>query len=331
MQAIRKWLILFRAHTGILEAPMAVLGAALALKSFNDPILLVWLGFGLLYHYTGYGMNSYADWKNGFDKEDPRKQHHPLNKGTIHPDTAKTVVFGSLILLIIYGIWLGGLNVVSVGCLGLMVISGVTYNYFGKRTQLKFLPIAVVHTMVFVFPYLSYSLEITPSFVLITVAYFIHHVFQIAISGDVKDIDQDEASLIQKMGASVGHGVVYDDRMEPGAYVLYLGFALTIIQIMLSQASGLLLGEFGMSEVLIILLGAWTVYESDKVISNGPFNREKRVEHMSRREISGYLMIHSVFIPVIGIEGFGLVVLFMVFYLLIFSKYMWGTFITPRV
>jgi 4-hydroxybenzoate polyprenyltransferase len=331
MEKMRKWLILFRAHTAVLEAPLAVLGAALALGSLEDPILLGWLAFGMLYHYVGYGMNSYADWKKGFDKDDPRKQHHPLNKGTIEPDKAKKVIFGMFGLLIVLGIALGGLNIITLGCLAVMIASGVSYNYFGKVMTLKFIPIAVVHTMVFVFPYLVYADTITIPFILITAAYFVHHTFQIVISGDVKDIDQDEASLIKELGADVGYGVVYDDKFEVGTVVMFMSFGLCILQVALATSGTFLLGNRLISEFLIILFGFWMFYETDKIVETGPFNREDRVLHMSRKEIAGYLMVHSAVVPVVGLASFVLVPAFMLGYLLTTSKYMWGNWIKPEV
>lgn len=331
MGTVRNWLILFRAHTAILEAPLAVLGASLALGSFNKPVLLGWLAFGMLYHYVGYGMNSYADWKKGFDKEDPRKQHHPLNQGTIDPDTSKNAIFVLLGLLIVSGIALGGLNLVTVGSIAVMVVSGVSYNYFGKFLTLKFLPISIVHTMVFVFPYLVYSDEVSWAFGLAASAYFVHHAFQIIISGDIKDIDQDEASLIERLGANLGYGVIYEDEFDAGMKVMVLTFSLTIAEIILATSAAFMLRSSIITYVIIVILGFWMLYESDKIIATGPFNREQRLEHISRKEIAGYAMIHSAFIPVIGITGYFIIVGFMVGYLLPVSKYMWGNWVKPDV
>lgn len=331
MEHVRKWLILFRAHTAILEAPLAVLGAWLALGSANEPILLGWLGFGMLYHYVGYGMNSYADWKKGFDKEDPQKQHHPLNKGTIEPDLAKKVIFGLLGALILSGIALGGLNIITLGSLLAMVFFGVLYNYFGKFMTLKFIPISIVHTMVFVFPYLVYSEQISEGFILITLAYFTHHAFQIIISGDVKDICQDEASLIKELGTTVGYGVVYEDEFDAGMRVMLLTFSLCIAQVILATSAAFFFGGGIVTYVLIVILGIWMFYEADKIITNGPVDREGRLEHISKKEIAGYLMVHSSLTPIIGIEGYAIVVIFMLGYLLPISKYMWGNWVKPEV
>jgi len=95
LQEFRAWLRLGRMHTLILEAPLATLGAAIGLGGLWDWKVLLWFIFGSMYHAVGYSMNSYVDWKKGYDKNDERKQHHPLNTQDISPDTAKKVIYAS--------------------------------------------------------------------------------------------------------------------------------------------------------------------------------------------------------------------------------------------
>lgn len=328
---IRAWLRLFRAHTAVLETPLAVLGAALGIGTIWNPVIILWAIFGIVYHWVGYGMNSYVDWKKGFDKDDPRKQHHPLNTGEISPEAAKLVIMGGLVLLTIYGLALGNLRPVAIIAFAVMLASGISYNYFGKYTDFKFIPISIVHTGVFVYPYILYSENLEIGFMCLAGAYFIHHIFQIMISGDVKDIDQDEASLIKRLGATIGYGVFYNKRFEPGDKVLYLTYSLCVIELILATAGLHFYGVDIVGLVLIIIFGLWMFYEAENVVLSGPFHREQRVSHMSRKELAGYLMIHSSVIPVLGIEAFIIVLVFMFGYLLPMSKFMWGTFITPKV
>jgi|APHM01.1.fsa_nt_gi UbiA prenyltransferase family. len=149
VESTRSWLQLFRAHTVILEAPMALIGAAIGVGTFVDPRVGAWLLFGALYHIVGYGMNSYVDWKKGFDKDDPMKQHHPLNTGDIDPETAKKVIYGLTGALVVYLFALTYSSPPAVGLSVLMIVSGLIYNYFGKYTILKFVPISIAHTLVF--------------------------------------------------------------------------------------------------------------------------------------------------------------------------------------
>jgi len=328
----KAWLRLFRAHTAILEAPMAVVGAAIGLGTLYDPRVGYWLFFGVLYHFVGYGMNSYADWKKGFDKDDPRKQHHPLNTGEITPDQAKIAVWSSTVLLILTGIVLGGLNAQAVGITVLMLVLGVTYNYAGKYTRFKVLPIAAVHTLVFIFPYVTYVDGIGLYGILIASAYFVHHVYQIAISGDIKDIDQDEASLLATLGAYVEDHPISDTIVFMSSQkALLIGYLLTVIEILLAFGS-----IFSLQQSIYIIsvagvLGAVVMYDTDNMLQPGPFMRSKRLKYISRRELAGYSMIHSASISIIGFIGFGAMLASMLLYLGIVSKFIWGNWLVPEV
>lgn len=328
---VRAWLRLFRAHTVILEAPLAVLGAGLALGSIYEPVILLWAVFGITYHLVGYGMNSYVDWEKGFDKDDPEKQHHPLNTGEIRPERAKQAIFGMFGGLILLGLYLGNFSVLAFASMIVMVVSGMAYNYLGKYTVLKFIPISVVHTMVFVYPFLVYAKSVTNAFLLIACAYFVHHVFQIAISGDVKDIAQDEASLIKSLGSRVTRGLAHEMMFYPTLKVLYLAYLLTIVQVALVLAATILLGNTLLYVSPLVIASLWMLYEVDRVISAGPYHRESRVSHMSRKELAGYATIHSSMIPVIGLDGIFVIFVLMLSYLVTSSKFMWGNWIKPDV
>jgi len=330
------WLRLFRAHTAMLEAPLAVLGAGLALGSFWKPIMVFWLFFGIMYHFVGYGMNSYVDWKKGFDKDDPRKQHHPLNTGEIEKESAKRAILIGLLVLILYGLALGGFGVIAFASMIVMLLSGVTYNYLGKYTTLKFIPIAVVHTMVFVYPYILYEgslIELNDTnivFGFMACGYFIHHVFQIMISGDIKDLDRDEASFIKVLGSEVKK-TIQGPWLYLGMPVVYIAFVLVIAQIVTSVTAIYYIAGLSGYVFIASILAFWMLYEADKLMKVGHFRREKRVVHMSRKELAGYMLIHSAAAPVLGYLAFAATVGFMFIYLFGMSKFLWGNWVKPEV
>lgn len=328
----RSWLQLFRAHTVVLEAPMAILGAAIGIGTFLDPRVGLWAIFGACYHLVGYGMNSYVDWAKGYDKDDERKQHHPLNTGDISPDTAKKAIYVSTIGLAIFALAIGGFSMTAVIFTIVMFGSGLTYNFLGKQLTLKPIPISIAHTTVFLYPYYLYSGEITIYAGAITAAYFIHHIYQIAVSGDIKDIDQDEASLLKYMGAEIVE--VPTKKVKAfSASQLSLSFAFILTSIEMLFGIGAAIQQAGFGYVIILggIFGAATLYETDKMLTPGEFLRSKRLEHISRREFAGYSMIHVASIPIIGWQNFGLLIACMVLYLVTVSKFIWGTWITPDV
>ena len=329
----KAWLRLFRAHTVILEAPMAFLGAVIGLGTVIDPRVGMWLLFGIGYHLVGYGMNSYVDWKKGFDKDDDQKQHHPLNTGDIQPDQAKKVIHGSTAALFIYLFALTYTNLTAVGLSGLMVASGLAYNYLGKYTELKAIPISIAHTLVFFIPYYLYASELSTWVLAMTAAYFIHHIYQIAISGDIKDIQQDEASLLKSLGV---HVKPHKHMPDVGVFItsskaLVLAYFLAILQLLLSTGAIALNGLNPSSLVIGAGLASLMLYYTDKMLQQGAFVRSKRLKYISSKELFGYTLIHSASIAVIGVQGFVLMLAFMLVYLGIVSKFIWGNWLVPEV
>jgi len=328
---IRAWLRFFRAHTAILEAPIAVLGASLAFGTIWDIQVLYWLLFGVLYHFVGYGMNSYTDWVNGFDKDDPHKEHHPLNTGEISPTSAKYAVLFSLIALIVYGVSLAGVNIITGLCVLIMLIAGTAYNVIGKYTEHKYIFASIVHTMVFVFPYLSYTTDITTSFILGAAMFFIHHVFQIAVSGDVKDIDQDESSLLKDSGCRLVTNGANIQKLIVPSHVYGISMSVVVGEFFLAVYNATSIGIELSSLLFTLTLGVWMIVEANDVIKLGLFDRDERISAMSRKELAGIWMICASFIPVITVYGFYLIVALSSIYLFIMSKFMWDSWIKPEV
>jgi hypothetical protein len=216
-----------------------------------------------------------------------------------------------------------------------MLVAGVSYNYFGKVTKHKYIPIAVVHTMVFVYPYITYTTEYNVVVVLGAAAFFIHHVYQIAISGDIKDIEQDESSLIRSWGASV-------DTLSNNAKVMNLGMKVKYISVILVFAEIALASAIYVIEVLryefrtvyVLPLGLtaiWMLREHVKLTANQPYRRNKSISTMSRKELAGFWMLTAAFIPLIGVLGFLAVIAASLAYFLPISKFMWGNWLRPDV
>lgn len=326
---LRAWLVLFRAHTAILEAPMAALGAALGIGTFWDIEVALWAIFGIIYHFVGYGMNSYVDWKKGYDKKDPNKQHHPLNTGEINPESASKVIKSMMILLIIYAIILSNFTVGALLTLIIMVSSGVLYNYVGKEIQHKYILVSIVHTSVFVMPFMAY--QSTMNIVWFgALAYFVHHVFQILISGDVKDIKQDESGIIKDMGMRISETDEGEEILDTDPDVIAVSYIISFIEVII-VISILLFYESGpIVTTFALLMAGWMIIEIDEIIAEGLYNRKRRINAMSRKELAGLWMIFASFCTVIGIEAWLTMVVLSALYFVPVSNFMWGS-LTPDV
>ena len=343
-QKFKQWLIFFRAHTGMLEAPIPAFGAAVALGSLWRVEVLAWAVVGLLYHFAGYGQNSYYDWEKGYDKDDPHKQHHPLNTGAINPERAKFAANGMVAATVLAIVMLTGFTVVPLLLLAVALLSGLLYNLYGKSVTHKYMLLAVAHSMLFVIPYTLYGNGNARFAAVVFLALVVHHCFQIAISGDVKDINQEESSLLNKIGVVWEDGadlvVSYDGTIKDGVIkhtrnvdvivtfvtALQVAFALVALcltELSLEPISGI---------VFLMLLGSISLwFVSIRIVTSGPYIRKQRMRNIAVRELIGFWIIYMAFIPIIGGMGYAIAFILCILYLFTLSKAMWGTLLRPKV
>lgn len=330
IKLVRSWLVLFRAHTAILEAPIAALGAALAVGSFFDIEVLKWALFGVLYHFVGYGMNSYIDWKKGYDKDDPNKEHHPLNTGDISSNSAKNVIAIMFVAMIAYSIYLTKLNPDSLVILTSMILLGVSYNYIGKATEHKYLLVAGVHSLIFLLAYSAYTSNYANIIWVGLLAYFIHHIFQILISGDVKDVKQDESSLIKNIGMGIYTSDSGKDVLDTDPSVVAITYIVALLEIVVTVAIVLFFDPNTLLIAVVALMGLWMMLEVDDIVGEGVYNRQSRVAAMSRKELAGLWMIFAAFTSQIEIKALPVMIGVSLVYFITISKFMWGS-LTPDV
>jgi len=349
LERLKQWLIFFRAHTGMLEAPIAAFGAAAALGSVWEIEVVLWALAGLAYHYAGYGQNSYYDWEGGYDKSDPHKQHHPLNTEEIQSHVAKIAANGMVAFTVVLMLVLIGLNFLPIALLVTALTLGVAYNVVGKEIEHKYVLISLAHSMLFLIPYTLYASTIKPWALLVFASLVIHHCFQIAISGDVKDIEREESSILDKIG------VVFLDKEVTGvnSRVSDVTFVRGTKQIVHSRRADLIISGITGLQIGILLPVVWNfrtdvatqiwfivlfsaltmalVMFSLEVISPGPYDRSERMGHISMRELTGFWLIYTTLIPIIGFVPYMLSFLVCILYLVGHLKLMWGTYLRPQV
>lgn len=286
-----------------------------------------WLVFGVLYHLAGYGMNSYTDWKNGYDKNDPHKQHHPLNTGVMTPHEAKTVVYVLMGASILMAMVMAS-GTAGIGILAVMLVSGTVYNEWGKELKhVKFLPISIAHSMVFALPYASLGGNLTdPMFLSGLALVFLWVVFQIGISGEVKDLEQDEENLLQDFGAYViDQGYHFTDISKK------LAFGLR----MLVASAGILLVHYtggpSISYLLVGVISAYSVMLTERMLSNGDRTRHQRVQDMSKIEICSMSVLVT---GALGFMGWGTTIVILLgslAWVTGMNRYQWNTWVAPKV
>lgn len=325
----RQYAQLTRAHTAPLEAVPAVVGVALAQPSGDILLLASWGIFGVLYHLTGYGMNSLVDWQAGFDKEDPHKQHHPLNSGGLCLEQARWMIglTGLVTAVVTLLLILNEMSVLGLVAASIMVAAGLAYNWLSKQLQAKFLPIAVAHSFVVVTPYVTLGGTVHSLLFLSVVAYvFLWVTFQIGVSGEVKDIQRDEENFLKTLGSSADeHRIIFSRN------TLLFSYGIKTLSVLCALFIALLSGitlEYG---ILLFCAGILSLYTTQSLISSGEYIYHQRMTDMALIELLAIMMLVMAIAPFLSgnleiILGIGSVL-----WVICFNLIEWGTIIAPHV
>lgn len=338
---IKYYLQLCRTHTTPLEVVPAVAGAVLASGGANIQQMLIWGFFGFLYHQTGYGMNSVTDWEKGYDKFDKYKQHHPLNKGNLHINEAGLTVAGLLIITIAYGYYFVRDSKIALIIFGIAALSGVLYNAVGKEFPiLKIGFISFAHSSVFAVPYLDTTTNITLPFILLWSFVFMWVFFQIAISGEIKDITEDPDNLLIKFGSEV-NGDIHRIDVETGESIkdkylfipdklkYFAGF-IRIIETILVFAAAFIIDARFIILLLIIFFGMIAQLLSFELVLTGAYNRHQRLKTMSSIELINIFLLVTALYPIIGLYS-SILAFGSLLWVVVFNYIEWGTFVAPDV
>lgn len=329
-----EYLKLSRAHTAPLEAVPALLGAALATGTVWREGVAWWLIAGLLYHLAGYSHNSFEDWRNGFDKNDPHKQHHPLNRGTISVKRAEYFTNLLLIITVLYVLSLAYPDPQALGVLTIGLATGFAYNRWGKATKFKFLLISAAHTSMFILPYLSLGGDPTNLvFILATMYVFLWIIFQISVSGEIKDIRQDESNFLKDLGTCVTPSKVMSDEdiIEFSIYVRHYAHSIKMLSLFTAFTIAAALDSIIIVYILISLGALLIINTTTNMIMDGPWNRATRVTQMSIIEMLSAIVFVVSLWSVIGPAAVGVITASSIFWALVGNKILWGTLVGPKV
>jgi len=328
---IKQYLQLTRAHTAPLETVPAIMGASIATGSVLSMNVFYWAVFGLLYHLAGYGINSYLDWAKGYDKKDENKKHHPLNKGTLSPQSARVFVTGMFLLTVVWLIFVftqgsihSSMMAVLAICVG--IASGLLYNMYGKQTDFKSIPISIAHTTVFASAYLYSGGPIEPLFWIMCMYVFVWVMYQIAVSGEMKDIMQDESNLLIALGSQAGDSTIYVSEHAQMMATAF-DFAMFVFGTLAIHSLG---GGWMVFSVFVLLM-LLRYLASNSLMFTGSYNRKKRLRNMSSIEGMSLFGFVVICIPDIGWTTAAMICTSSLFWLVILNKIEWGTTISPRV
>jgi len=303
-------------------------------------MVAAWFAAGVLYHLAGYGMNSLEDWRAGFDKEDPHKQHHPLHSGTLSESSSSLVVYSLFVAAVVYAIVLARFNVLAVVVISLGVMSGVAYNLLAKGTVFKPVPIAIAHTTMFVTPYVALGGALESVTFLLGVVYMLFWVaFQIGISGEIKDLEDTgeynvlEESFGLKTWEDMYNGETHITNTKTTQRVatwkrvvlalcgcLVVAFSYHNLSLELGYVA--LCYSFPMALSMVLIL---------PLTKQGPYNRNKRIKNMANIEMLTLISFVAMYLPIYGFIPGSLFVTGSAAWVLTFNQLEWGTWLAPEV
>ena len=331
---MRPYLQLTRAHTVPLEAIPAGVGAALAVGGVLNWSVLAWILAGMMYHLAGYGMNSVTDWEGGYDKNDPHKQHHPLNTGELTLEKAKLTIKVLFAVTAVYVAVISASEPIAWVVCATGVGFGVAYNKVGKRTVFKPVLISIAHTSLFVAAYVSSGGSSQILLASTTIFVFVWVMFQIAISGEIKDLlVMDEYNLLRE-GALLRIIEIGDDKdVKPSNTMRFLVMALTMTKVFLATLIFMALGGGLYSEgaAILVAVSAITTIYSMKLIEPGPYNRKERVRLMSVVEMTTLGMFVFSTVPELGVWWASQLFTLSIGWVMLFNRIQWGSTIAPDV
>ncbi|MGA1792326.1 MAG: UbiA family prenyltransferase [Thermoplasmatota archaeon] len=340
MGNLRDWLQLFRSHTSPLEMTITITGSALAVGTIWDIKVLLFLIFGWLYHNAGYGHNSAEDYIQGYDQDDPNKVHHPLQRGVIDPRTARYVCIVLVFLSFLYGIFISEFNWTAMVLLAIITFMGAVYNAAGKRMKGKFIPIAIAHSLLLPFAFFGsggnietipgypYFAEVAGLAVILATAYLvIQIIYQIMIEGDLKDIDMEEASFLKTLGASVENGLFTSSIFARAFSYVTKSLSLAVLFWLINAGGGGFIPYAVLSAFAVFMLVL-----DDKLMGDRKWDHSDTLRSMAVMEVLSTFALVMAAAPLIGgtLEAL-MVMAFNIGYFVVLNRFLWGTFLRPRV
>lgn len=336
---MKEYLQLGRLHTAPLETVPAIVGAALATGTLFHEAVVIWGLYGFLYHVAGYSHNSCTDYKLGGDVEDPNKQHHPLNDGRLEYSAAMGYVTFLMISLALYSMTAisyfqsGGVAVLLAVAIIVQIIFGVGYNLLNNVTDFKFIFITISHTLVFLISYVASGGTFTWVFASLLIFVFLWVVFQISVSGEIKDIRVDESNFMIRMGTRVHeHTALGDDRLYPSTGSI--AWSAVIHVLMASALAPIVLNNSLTSTpqmIALCVLYLVMVYLGSRVIDSGKYNRDKRVSNMALVELLALSVFVLAATPYIEQDLSVLLIPVSVAWVVVFNSIQWDTGVRPDV
>jgi len=316
------WLRFLRLHTSCLTQGIVLLGYLLAGNGLNWGIL-PWLAFAILFHAVGFGHNNLCDYEA--DMKDVHKRHFPLITGQIGYMRASRIVYLSLAILVLYGLFLplalGSRSPLPGLLLVIAVLNGLAYNFESKESLLAPLYITFCFPPLLLYSYCTYQALPSGTAWMAFLYTVLQQFYQIAVSGYMKDLKADRKNLAIALGSRIQG----DGWFLPSSKFLVLAFIPKFLPaIWLLNLTGM---AWALS-MLAYLAGCWFVLH---MIQPQTYDNAKTVRRAALIEIFTHFALILALLDQIGPSSAAFLIGYELAFYISLNRVLWGTIIRPRV
>jgi len=208
---------------------IGLLAPYLYARGFDFVALMLFL-LSVPIHYFSFGHNSLMDY--WYDIHDRFKKHHPLITGEISLSSAHKVIHSGAVLtclaLIVLTVLFSPLPTAALACLMLYIVFGHAYNDgLDKHTIHSWVPISLCFTFLPLYGWFMGHSELGIKPAIIGLASFSIIFWQIAVSGNLKDIEADRVNLLRTLGLRIVFGEVRVSKKS--MYFMYSALVFKVI------------------------------------------------------------------------------------------------------
>ena len=326
----------YRIHTGAATAALPTLAV---LTTGTDPLsaFIVFL-IALFHHAWGFSLNEIGDLE--VDRMSDSLSHKPLVSGSLSKGNAWVLsiipLVSSSLLLLLLIVYNGVDLLIPVILFSGSTLSGIIYDMKGKE-----FPSDIFVSIWILLLVLSTSSAVVDGFKVgigvIAVASLssLQLLFNNSVEGGIKDLKSDRMTGAKTMAITLGCRAVDGGSNLTSSFIAW-GYTLRSTFVLCASVFSLLLVQsagWGVWwNLLIIVLSVLIFVHSGRfMIRNLKIPRKELIGIFSRQEISSFLVICLVVLPVVGILETTIIFLTAGIWFTLMNRIMYGTSMRPGV
>lgn len=262
-----------------------------------------------------------------WDKKDPSKQHHPLVAGRVDYDSAVQfagwyLLLVSVLAIITCLIFPGGNKLLSLMFIFCASIFGHAYNDMGFSKFVMTWPTITGYAVSLAgFGYfLGTNEHFSISGIILPILFYgmFREIFQVSVSGRIKDMKTDEGNELKLIGARLENGFFYPGFSWIYAVCLTIGESLVGIYMFLNFC----FSWYTLPIIIIFFCIGWILV--CRAIKPREYKHEHEVVFLSLNEVVWIFLLSIILSPLIGFATVAFMLIFALTWFFIANKFIWN-------